>query len=853
MLEVKDPFEIIIAAQNLLRENGEVVELRILNTKKGTVSGYFDNMEALADAALLYDGDVEGIYSTLNPVKSDLLARANNRMEEGAKHTTSDADIERRMWIMIDFDPVRASGISSLDVEHEGAIARARRVQKMLRKAGWTDPFLFDSSNGAHLLYPIDMPNDDYSRDIIKQLLGTLDWHYSDAKVCIDTSVYNAARICKVYGTKSCKGDDTDERPHRFSGLLEQPETIGIVSAAQIEAIIEKLQQPNAEAPKKEKNVDATPIDLEAWVNQYELGIAVKGRWQNKADKYVLKTCPWNEEHTNRSAYILQFDNGAIAAGCHHNSCQGKGWRELRSLYEPLSAANASENQVDEKVNQAQLLIRLGEDSEYFRNEIGEAYAKVPIGDHFECLKVKSKRHRLLLTKTFYELTGKAPSDDAMKQALSIMEMKATFEGDEYALERRVASVDNVYYYDLANENRQVVKVMPNRCEIISNAPTVFVRTNNMKAQVNPIFPGDLKLLLNHVNIRNDDDQILFLVYTVSCFIPSIPHPVLVLSGEKGASKSTTMRMIRSIVDPAACDILSMPNSKQDLAIVLSNNYMPAFDNLDVLSAEKSDLLCIASTGGGVSKRTLFTDEDETIFQLLRCIVLNGINIVATRADLLDRSLIVELERIEPTERKAEKDVWNAFEQDKPAILGGALTALSKAMAIYPDVKLESLSRMADFTQFGYAIAEALGYGGERFLEAYRNNQNKANDEAVGAHPVAAAVIALMKRKGSWHSSISELLERLESVAITEKINTLVPSWPKAAHALTRRLNEVKSNLQQIGIRFDIRHGGDAKMISIVKEGGEIQGVEGTNHRLPRPRPSLKTSPEMQEMFDDSE
>lgn len=253
MLEVKDPFEIIIAAQNLLRENGEVVELRILNTKKGTVSGYFDNMEALADAALLYDGDVEGIYSTLNPVKSDLLARANNRMEEGAKHTTSDADIERRMWIMIDFDPVRASGISSLDVEHEGAIARARRVQKMLRKAGWTDPFLFDSSNGAHLLYPIDMPNDDYSRDIIKQLLGTLDWHYSDAKVCIDTSVYNAARICKVYGTKSCKGDDTDERPHRFSGLLEQPETIGIVSAAQIEAIIEKLQQPNAEAPKKKK------------------------------------------------------------------------------------------------------------------------------------------------------------------------------------------------------------------------------------------------------------------------------------------------------------------------------------------------------------------------------------------------------------------------------------------------------------------------------------------------------------------------------------------------------------------------------------------------------------------------
>lgn len=260
MLEVKDPFEVIVAIQNLLRKPGEVVELRILNTKKGTVSGYFDNMEALADAARLYDGDVEGVYSTLNPVKRDLLARAHNRVEEWAKHTTSDADIERRRWIMIDFDPIRASGISSSDAEHETVIVLARKVKKMLRKAGWADPFLCDSGNGVHLLYPIDMPNDDYSRDLIKQLLGTLDWHYSDDKVCIDTSVYNAARICKVYGTQSCKGDDTDERPHRFSGLLEQPESVGVVSIEQIKAIIEKLQQPNTEAPKKKKT--STPQRL---------------------------------------------------------------------------------------------------------------------------------------------------------------------------------------------------------------------------------------------------------------------------------------------------------------------------------------------------------------------------------------------------------------------------------------------------------------------------------------------------------------------------------------------------------------------------------------------------------------
>jgi hypothetical protein len=852
MIGEMNPLEIIVTIQNLLRREGEVAELRILNTKRGTISGYFDKMEALTENALRYDGEVDGVYVTLNPVKKDLMARAYNRVEERTKHATSDADIEQRRWIMLDFDPIRVSGISSTDGEKEPAIALAGRVQKMLKKAEWPDPFLFDSGNGAHLLYLIDMPNDDQSRDMIKKLLETLDWYYSDDKVCIDTSVFNAARICKLYGTKSCKGDNTELRPHRVSGLLQQPEVMEVVPAAKIETLINSLLPSNIEIPKKGKKDGTSPFNLEAWIKQHELEVVVKGRWQNKADKHVLKTCPWNAEHTNRSAYILKFDSGAISAGCHHNSCHGMGWHELRNLYEPEQAINA-EAKSEEKEKQADTIIRLGEEAEYFRNEIGEAYAKVPSASHFECLKVKSRKFRLWLTKEYYEETGRAPAEDAMRQALGIMEMKATFAGSEHTLERRVASVENAYYYDLVNVQWQAVKITPGSCQIITDPPTIFVRSNNMKAQVEPIFPGNLNLLLNHVNIQNVDDQILFLVYMVCCFIPGIPHPILVLSGEKGASKSTTMRMTRSIIDPAVCDILSMPNSKQDLAIILSNNYMPAFDNLDVLSAEKSDLLCIASTGGGISKRTLFTDEDETIFQLLRCVVLNGINIVATRADLLDRSVIIELERIDPSKRKEEREVWEAFERDKPAILGGALTALSQALSIYPSVQLQSLSRMADFTRFGYAIAEALGFGGERFLDAYRNNQNKANDEAVGAHPVAAAVIALMKRKGSWNSSVAELLERLESVAISEKINIMVPSWPKAAHALTRRLNEVKSNLQQIGIKFDIRHGGDAKIIKIVKEGGGNDEVEETNHRMPRPRPVLRSSPEMKKIFDESE
>jgi hypothetical protein len=122
----------------------------------------------------------------------------------------------------------------------------------------------------------------------------------------------------------------------------------------------------------------------------------------------------------------------------------------------------------------------------------------------------------------------------------------------------------------------------------------------------------------------------------------------------------------------------------------------------------------------------------------------------------------------------------------------------------------------------GYAIAEVLGYGGERFLQAYRKNRNQSNEEAISSHPVAATVVALMKENQSWSGSVASLLSELERVAGQEKINTKVKTFPKAAHILSRRLKEVKSNLEDVGITFDIRHTGDSKKVSIQKSGSNV-------------------------------
>ena len=291
--------------------------------------------------------------------------------------------------------------------------------------------------------------------------------------------------------------------------------------------------------------------------------------------------------------------------------------------------------------------------------------------------------------------------------------------------------------------------------------------------------------------------------------------------------------MDRSIVDPSARDVISMPRSATDLSLVLHNNYLPCFDNIDNISAEKSDILCTAATGGGFSRRKLYTDDEETIYEYKVPVILNGINVVATRPDLLDRSLLLGLERIPEDERKEESEVWEDFNRDKPKMLGAIFNTIYKAISIYPNVKLDKLGRMADFTRWGYAVAEACGIGGEKFLKTYLDNQSKANDEAVNSNPIAVAIIRLMETTQCFEGTPSKLLETLNVIAEEEKIDIKSPRWAKEPNVLTRKLNELKSNLLLEGITFVSTNTSRGRKIEIRKSPKELMnGQAGADSTL---------------------
>ena len=209
-------------AMDLLFEPGDVVEVRIPKTRSGVISGYFDNFSTMVEAICAADAkyNAGGLYYTLNRINRALLGRAYNRMKERAESTTADNNIVRRRWLPVDLDPVRPAGISSSDEEHEAALKRARAIAAEMA-AEWGPAILADSGNGAHLLYRIDLPNDQDALASISGALDALHRQYSDDVVKVDVTSANAARIWKAYGTVARKGDSIPGRPHRISRIIE--------------------------------------------------------------------------------------------------------------------------------------------------------------------------------------------------------------------------------------------------------------------------------------------------------------------------------------------------------------------------------------------------------------------------------------------------------------------------------------------------------------------------------------------------------------------------------------------------------------------------------------------------------
>jgi len=339
----------------LLFDPEDVLEVRAPKARQrpnasytSTVSGYFTgaSIDQAADEITLLDEAAlaPGIYVTLNPVRADLLARAANRLTHRASVTTTDTEIVRRRWLLVDVDPVRPAGVSATDDELAAAITRAAGIRDYLASLDWPAPIEVESGNGAHLLYHIDLPRDDGG--LVQRALVVLADQFDDDEVSVDRSVFNPARIVKIAGTTARKGDDLRDvagvidRPHRRSRVTRVPDTIDVVPTALLEALAAPTPtlapRPSISIAKGER-FPTTPDGVRAWLEAR--GVAVKGqRLNGTKTMLLLERCPVNPEIVstgNSDIAVLVGDDGKLAYCNKHNRGQDFTWHDLRRAIDP--------------------------------------------------------------------------------------------------------------------------------------------------------------------------------------------------------------------------------------------------------------------------------------------------------------------------------------------------------------------------------------------------------------------------------------------------------------------------------------------------------------------------------------
>ena len=346
----------ITKAIELLHSNDELFEIRLINGGYNA-SGYFTNadtaIKALQDFhpewnARTKTARASNIFITLNPINMSCYSRQQHDcFMENVQPTTKDNEITALHWLLIDLDPKRMSGVSSSEEELKLAKTKARTIHDFLSNRGFKEPIRAMSGNGIHLVYRFDVPNTSENVAVFENALKILSEKFSDDEVEVDTTVFNPARICKLWGTIAQKGATTPERPHRKAYIEPSvPSSVDVNDFTLLQALATEFEENKPSAPVQNtiQTEKKGKFDLQKFISDHNIPVKSIENTPNGTVKYVLEHCLFDESHKGKDAAIFQKSDGSLGYKCFHNSCSDKHWKDVRLLFEPDAYDKKTDN-----------------------------------------------------------------------------------------------------------------------------------------------------------------------------------------------------------------------------------------------------------------------------------------------------------------------------------------------------------------------------------------------------------------------------------------------------------------------------------------------------------------------------
>ncbi len=443
-----------------------------------------------------------------------------------------------------------------------------------------------------------------------------------------------------------------------------------------------------------------------------------------------------------------------------------------------------------------QMVIEKGE--LFYDTKIERAYVTAAIDGIDSTMAINGKQFIEWISFQYYSTSGQSANEASIKQARFALSGIAKYDGKQQQIHLRVADYNNVHYIFLADEQLRAIEVLPTGWRIVDDPTVKFWKPASMQSLPIPKRGGDLDLIWKFVNVKEIDRR-LILAWILESFRSETPKPVLSLCGTQGSAKSSTQNRIRQLIDNSAVNLRSAPKSVQDIFVGAGCNWLISYENLSHLSAPIQDAFCTLATGGGFASRTLYSDDEETVIDAKRPIIINSIPPVVTAQDLTDRAICLELPRISYKEELELEKEWQAA---LSSIFGGLLDLFVKTLKQMPKVKLTNPPRMADFTRLGEAMMQAQGQPDGSFTKLYRANLNDGVSRAMESSPAAVALCEFARNypegKNVFHGTVQGLLTKLIDYRHDAE------NWPRSAKGLADALRRQMPALSLVGISVEI-------------------------------------------------
>ena len=291
--------------------------------------------------------NIKGWYMTINPTDG------NGRKKE---------NIVRREYLVVDIDPVRASGSNSTQAQMEESYVLACCIHNFLPSS-----YMGCSGNGWHLIYDCWLENTDEDNQLVNKFYDCLDKLFPTPTQQIDRCMADINRLTKIYGTMSRKAPHTDDCPQRQSYMYDsvkenypllngKVQTI-IFNSKVLSDLIEKMNvlisemnTTNSNSSNNNDNNNQRSANQEwivSWCKEHDLEF----REFEKGVK--LRHCPFYPDHQNEWCTVILVDGARdenhFGFSCFGNHCkneEGKQlhtWRELRQKLEGNSETKSEQ------------------------------------------------------------------------------------------------------------------------------------------------------------------------------------------------------------------------------------------------------------------------------------------------------------------------------------------------------------------------------------------------------------------------------------------------------------------------------------------------------------------------------